>query len=153
MKTAANVPSSARSLAPTGKRNQISRFLAACLAPLPEGEKPADTPQFRRVLERDRFVAWDAAKEQVEYFAALHKAAAIRQRHAKNDRLQIECFEAYARSAEAKRRLCLVPAPSAKEWKYKVRHLDWAADDAGKRQIEADRQRFEGEYPDRSTPA
>jgi hypothetical protein len=146
MITADDVPTPSARTLPTGNAAKVSRFLAACLAPLSAGEQAAASKAFLRQLDQDKMLAWDAAAEQLRYEQALHTAAAIRslQGGACNAD-QLACYEAWLQVKAAKRALCQVPAPTARELKFKLRHLAGEADDVGKRQIEADRQRFAAE--------
>ncbi len=99
MKTAADIPNLVPASLPTGNGDNVSRFIAACLAPLPAGEKPAESRTFLRQLQLDKMIAWNAAFEEVEYFEALHKVADLFADYAqwapKNGRIvaiSVQCF-------------------------------------------------------------
>lgn len=121
----------------------ISAFLTNLLAPLPEGEEPVDTPKFRKTMERDICEPWRHGMQYVDLAVARHQAAAIEHRLSGLDGIGDECHSAYVLRKEAERRQCLIPPPTAKELRWKLRSLAAISDCAEvKAAIAADRARL-----------
>lgn len=99
-----------------------SLFLEQLLAPIPDSEEQADTPAFRKRIERDKLMPWRKAMEVVEVAKARHTIAAITGRNS-GDHLSAEILATWSRLVAAQRAQCLVPAPTMKEVRWKKRQL------------------------------
>ena len=104
-----------------------AKFLAALLAPLPEGEEPVASKRFVADLRRDEARVWDKAMELVEIAKHCHALSALAVRrcnqHPASELLMTVNLENYAALCRAEQRQCLVPAPTLKELRWKRRRM------------------------------
>lgn len=99
-----------------------SLFLEQLLAPIPDSEEQADTPAFRKRIERDRLMPWSKAMEAVKVAEARHTIASITARNS-GEHLSAETLRTWRGLLDAQRAQCLVPAPTMKEVRWKKRRL------------------------------
>lgn len=102
-----------------------STFIAQLLAPLPEGEEQADTPSYRRQVERDITRPWDRAMLKVKLADARHTCLAISEQLGLISKNSRDTLIAYKEWQEAISRQCLIPAPTEKQLRWKKRESKW----------------------------
>ena len=123
---------------------QSTAFLAKLLAPLPEGEEQVSTPKYQRQLQYDITLPWRKGMEHVELAEARHTVSAL-ERRLGIESSHLPSIITWRALVEAWRRQCLIPAPTAKELRWKLRQ-SISAEDAPEVQavIDADQKRFGG---------
>ena len=95
------------------------RFIAALLAPLPAGEEPVDTPEYRKSILQISMREWLHHMDTVRLADAQHTVQALKDRGTEGiTRIGIELYQA---SVHAQLRQCLLPAPTTKEIRWKER--------------------------------
>lgn len=99
---------------------QSTAFVAKLLAPLPEGEEQVATPKFLRQVENDITMPWRKGMEHVDLAQARHTVNALEKRlgFTNSDEPALKTYRALI---AAERRQCLIPAPTAKELRWKLR--------------------------------
>jgi hypothetical protein len=96
-----------------------SKFMGALLAPLPNDSEPLESPEFIKHLLHD----WRRGMEEVQYAEAGHAHEAIGLRLGivgHSDRVNLLMYKNWM-DAEAEQ--CLIPAPTAKELRWKKRRM------------------------------
>lgn len=101
------------------RAHSTTAFIDKLLAPLPEGEEPADSLRYRKQIERDLYHAWNAGMMRVELASARHMVAA--REHQLDISRCDRTWEAYKARMEAEQAQCLIPAPTAMELRWKKR--------------------------------
>lgn len=97
-----------------------ARFIAALLAPLAAGEEPVDTSAFRKSTLHALKIQWHARFDDVRAAEAVHTYHAIRLRQS-GQGINNEVIEAVACRREIEAEMCLHPAPTATELRWKLR--------------------------------
>lgn len=103
-----------------------AKFMDALLAPLPADEEQVDTKDFQKHIERDMLVWWSQGMGQVEVAKARHTIAAIAFRngdlkhHSPEGLSLLAAYQVWLALADEQ---CLIPAPTAKEMRWKLRHF------------------------------
>ncbi|NOW44108.1 hypothetical protein FHW96_000235 [Novosphingobium sp. SG751A] len=127
----------------TGKCNEnSSAFIAALLAPLPEGEEPAASKTWLRRLDTDARIMWQMGMEEVEHARAHCIVDDERLRRLKilRDSASFAVLGAWNAAID---RQCCIPAPGIMALRWKRRQLRFSKlSDAALAQIAADEARM-----------
>lgn len=100
--------------------HNISSFVDKLLAPLPDSEEQAATPKFMRQVENDITMPWRKGMEHYELAAARHTVSALEKRLGFTTSEE-PGLKTYRALINAERVQCLIPAPTAKELRWKLR--------------------------------
>lgn len=92
-------------------------FFAQLLAPLPEGEEQVMSPTYIRHLQQD----WSRAMRNVRFAEAEHLVSAIGSELSIAGIKEHHSVYTFRNLREAQAEQCLVPAPTAKELRWKKR--------------------------------
>ena len=120
----------------------LQAFFANVLAPIPDTEEQADTPQFRKLIKKDMELAWWKGREALRKIDTLRKAELIKSwNSAEATRLLKEWREGVLRQ-------CLLPAPTERELRWKKKETSWrypgGLPPAAAKAIAADEKRLAG---------
>lgn len=99
------------------KALSTSTFIAQLLAPLPEGEEQVMSPTYIRHLQQD----WSRAMRNVRFAEAEHLVSAIGSQLSIAGIKEHHSVYTFRNLREAQAEQCLVPAPTAKELRWKKR--------------------------------
>lgn len=99
----------------------FAALAAKLLAPLPDGEERVASPRFLKRLENDRRIPWEAGLQALHEAEAAHTLAVARDRREKTTFLARYSLDSYKALVSARDAQCCIPAPSARETRWKAR--------------------------------